>query len=104
MYQTQHVSTMDEKGIKISWTPEGVAGVWLASNIPSASRGTQEALGKLLQTIWYGAVREALNGVIREVNDCPTVSAAQAKMEAMLDEVKQVERAVKPESRTEDFS
>lgn len=95
---------MDEKGIKISWTPEGVAAVWMIANMPDASRENQIALGKLLQTIWYGAVREALTGVIGEVSDCPTVSAAQAKMEAMLDEVKQAERAVKPKSITEDFS
>lgn len=95
---------MDEKSIKITWTPEGVAGIWLAANMPSASREDQIALGKLLQTTWYGAVREALTGAIREVGDCPTVSAAQAKMEAMMDEVKQAERAVKPKTRAEDFS
>ncbi len=95
---------MDEKGIKITWTAEGVAAVWLMANMPDASREKQIALGELLQTTWYSAVGQSLTGVIEAIGDCPTVSAAQAKMEAMLDEVKQAERAVKPKTRVEDFS
>jgi hypothetical protein len=94
---------MDEKSIKITWTPEGVAGIWLVANMPSASKETQIALGKLLQDTWYSAVREALKGVIGEVNDCPTVSAVQAKMEAMLDEVKQVERVQNRHDKAMEF-
>ncbi len=93
---------MDEKGIKLTWTPEGVAGIWLAANMPSSSREDQIALGNLLQTTWTSAVRQAIAGAIGEIGNCPTVSAAQAKMEAMIDELKHMEN-IKRREEAVDF-
>ena len=94
---------MDEEGIKITWTPEGVAGVWLASNIPDAGREQQVALGKIINQTWNDAIIKTLEYTMGELGDCPTVSAVEAKLQAMMDEIKHQQRVEKREEEGVDF-
>jgi hypothetical protein len=97
---------MDEKRIKyptekpafgITWTPQGVAGMWLRANIPDSSREDQLNLGILVEEMWKQGLRTSLEHAIVALKDCPTVSAAEAKLEAMLDELKHAENVKRRE-------
>ncbi len=83
---------MDEKSIKLTWTPAGVAGIWLAAHVPTASREQQVQLGHLVEEMWRTGLKASLEHAIVAIGGCPTVGAGKARLEAMLDEIKQEQR------------
>lgn len=75
--------------------------MWLVTHMPTASREQQVQLGILVEEMWKQGLITSLKHAIVALKDCPTVSAAEAKLEAMIDELKHLEN-VKQRGEAED--
>jgi hypothetical protein len=83
---------MDEESIiNRTITPEGIAGIWMQSNMPNGGRKEQISLGTLIEGVLAEGIRMGKQEAIKKLNFSPTVSAATASLEA---DIIELERAI----------
>ncbi len=72
-------------------TPEGIAGLWLADQVPTADRNIQVSLGAVFEGVMAEAMAKAIRNAIATMESSPNMMAAISSMEVDLIEL---ERAI----------
>jgi hypothetical protein len=85
-------SLIEFQRIVPSITPEGIAGLWMQSNMPAGGRKEQLSLGTLIESVLAEGIRIGKKEAITALNFSPTVSAAIVTLES---DIIELERAIK---------
>lgn len=78
---------MDGEGLKLEFTARGIAALWLRNHAPTSSQADIDSLGQLFEGVWADGVKKGLEKSLDVMAQSPTLSAAEATIEADKDEL-----------------
>ena len=71
----------------ITFTPAGVAGIWLRAHHPNAGEADIASLASIIQGIYLDGMTNGMRRATEVIDESPTLSAARATLEADIEEV-----------------
>lgn len=78
---------MDGEGLKLEFTARGIAALWLRNHAPTSDQADINSLAELFEGIWADGVKKGMEKSLDVMANSPTLSAAQATIEADKDEL-----------------
>ena len=76
----------------ITFTPSGIAAMWLRGHASNCGQDEIESLGKLIEGIYHDGMKKGIEHALDVVAVSPTPSAAQATLEADIVDLKREAR------------
>ena len=73
--------------MKLEFTARGIAALWLRNHAPTSSQADIDSLAELFEGIWADGVKKGMETSLDVIAKSPTMSAAQATLEADKDEL-----------------
>jgi len=75
--------------MKLQFTAKGIAALWLRGHAPNSEQSDIDALSLLIEGIWADGLKGGMEHAQVVVSKSPTLSAAQATLEADVADLKQ---------------
>lgn len=81
------VEGVSQDKLSLTFTPKGVAAIWLRAHFPSAEQADIDDLATVIGAIYFDGVKHGINHSRKVMSQSPTMSAADATLEADRDEL-----------------
>ena len=85
--------------MKLQANSRGIAALWLRAHAPTSDQADIASLAELFEGVWADGVKKGMELSIERMQESPTMSAAQASLEA---DVKELIRDVRKEQQSDE--